>query len=136
MFKKTLFILFAGAAALNMACQSVEKTNTNEANVSSNANAALIQSPEFSGNAAPVSAEPTPGIPDPKSINANLRKGEKIPGINDSPTAGKPLPKGATPTPGIPSEEELKKQFNKQTTNSRIERKPPVVEPNSSNKPD
>jgi hypothetical protein len=135
MFKKTLFILFAGAVSLNLACQSVEKTNSNST-VSSNANAALIQSPEFSGNSAPVSAEPTPGIPDPKSMNANLRNGEKIPGINDSPTAGKPLPKGATPTPGIPSEAELKKQFNKQADNSRIERKPPVVESNSSNKPD
>lgn len=135
MFKKTLFILFACAIALNLACRSVEKTDSNTA-VSSNANAALIQSPEFSGNTAPVSAEPTPGIPDPKSINANLRNGEKIPGINDSPTAGKPLPKGATPTPGIPSEAELKKQLNNQTTNSRMDRKPPVVESNSSNKPD
>ena len=124
MFRKTFFVLFS-CAAISMACQTVEKANTNGANssnVQANMPPGISSSPvtritNLSGNAQlnpPKGATPTPGIPDL--------------------TVKTPTPKNTPPIPGIPSEAELKKQMNTPIANRSItERKPPVMESNSSN---
>ncbi len=97
------FLLVLICTAFAVACSSNQTANSNNS-----ANA----SQEFSNNSINPSGSPTPGIPDPNSMNANnVPKGATpTPGIPDPKDIGKPLPKGATPTPGIPDPETLKKQ--------------------------
>jgi hypothetical protein len=53
----------------------------------------------------PKGTTPTPGIPDPKTMN-------------------KPVPKGATPTPGIPDPKVLKEQMNKPVNKNMVNELP------------
>ena len=108
--KKFLFAIICFSFAFNLACQST--TTEPEAN---SANQSKVDTeklpPEFSTSPAPPSGNSTPGIPDPKSIDANAspEKGATpIPGIPSDAELNKPVKKGTTPTPGIPSEEEIK----------------------------
>lgn len=109
MLKKFLFAIICVSFALNLACQTATTPETNASNAAKADTKNLP--PEFSTSPVPPSGNSTPGIPDPKTINANAlpEKGATpIPGIPSQEELNKPVKKGATPTPGIPSEEEIK----------------------------
>jgi hypothetical protein len=110
MLRTILLILLFTLIAINLSCQTANTINTN-----SNANAIIVNQsslpPGFSTSPIQPSGNTTPGIPDPKTINANNSpKGTPTPGIPDPSKLGKNLPKGATPTPGIPDPNTLKTQ--------------------------
>lgn len=113
-------LIAISALGFAISCQTATApSNSNSAaNGSSQNNTAANNAnipPEFSGKPIEMNgATPTPGIPDPKLMNANsIPKGATpTPGIPDPKMLGKPLPKGATPTPGIPDPETIKKQMN------------------------
>ncbi|CAN5426336.1 hypothetical protein BH18ACI1_BH18ACI1_11420 [soil metagenome] len=137
MIKNFLFVLISLLLAINMACSAVETPNTNtNVNAVTNLNNANLP-PEFSASPLPMSANSTPGIPDPNSVNINrMPKGATpTPGIPDPKNIGKPLPRGATPTPGIPDEKTLKEQMKNSTSNSRMEQKPPQTDSNPTRSP-
>lgn len=119
MSKNVLFVFVCALCALTLGCQTQPAPN---ATVNANSGANVMTNidpknmpPGLSSSPLPPSTNTTPGIPDPKTMNANiLPKGATpTPGIPDPKNAGKPLPKGATPTPGIPDPETLKKQMNR-----------------------
>jgi hypothetical protein len=134
MFNKNLFALFILFILLNFACSNAVTTNS-EANKTTAVNANTTNLPEgLSGNQIPLSANTTPGIPDPKTINtnANTKGTSSTPGIPDTIKLGKtPQPKNTPPIPGIPDEETLKKQINTPADKSMMDRKPPEFESNS-----
>ena len=140
MIKKILFALLSLLIAVNLACTSAvtpnSNTNTNTP-VVSNTNPTNL--PEgLSTNQLPLSANSTPGIPDPKSVNTNSKsnRASSTPGIPDTTKMGKtPMPKNTPPIPGIPDEETLKKQMNTPVSNRMMDRKPPEFESNSTNRP-
>lgn len=138
MTKKILFALINSLLAVNLACSNaaVPNAETNKA-VLVNTNTSNL--PEgLSTNQIPLSANTTPGIPDPKSVNANSNsKGTtSTPGIPDTTKVGKtPQPKNTPPIPGIPDQETLKKQMNTPIDKSMMDRKPPEFESNSNNRP-
>ena len=122
--KKSYFVGFLFIIALNSACSTANAPNSN-ANLKTNANSAAPVNipPEFSTVPITPSGNSTPGIPDPKSINANsVPKGTTpTPGIPDPKTIGTtPVPKGATPTPGIPDPKVLREQMNKTINNANV----------------
>jgi hypothetical protein len=136
MSKKGLFILICLSFALNLACQNAVKTNENINSVANVKESADIP-PGFSTSPVPMSSNSTPGIPDPKLINANsLQKGmTPIPGIPDPKTIGKtPVPKKTPPIPGIPDEETLKKQMNTIIKDANIVNNPPKSQSVNSNR--
>ena len=115
MTKKFLFAVICFSFALTLACEPTT-TETNISNTSQVDTKTLP--PEFSTSPVPPSANSTPGIPDPKSVDANAspEKGAAAtPGIPSQAELNKPVKKGATPTPGIPSEEEIKAGKNRGT---------------------
>jgi hypothetical protein len=138
MIKKNLFALISLLLAINLACSNVAAPNsdTNKAVV---VNANPTDLPEgLSANQIPLSANFTPGIPDPKSVNANSSSNGagSTPGIPDTTKTGKtPMPKNTPRIAGIPDEETLKKQMNTPVDRSIMERKPPEFESNLSNRP-
>jgi len=100
---------------VNLSCQSADTTNANTtANVP----------PELSGSPVPITANSTPGIPDPNSANVKPMTGT-TPGIPDTSKGKTVLPKGATPTPGIPDQETLKKQMNTPIKDANVVNNPP-----------
>jgi hypothetical protein len=119
MFKKTLFGLIISSSLLGFACGTTENssnTSTNSANANSSANGVVITNPAnmpegLSTKPVEPSGNATPGIPDPKTVNANT-KPANVAGISDANGMVKQLPKGTTPTPGIPSPDQLKKMQN------------------------
>ena len=138
MIKRKLFALIILIIAVNLACSNSAAPNsqTNQAVV---VNASPANLPEgLSTNQIPLTADSTPGIPDPKSVNANNNsKGTaSTPGIPDTTKTGKtPQPKNTPPIPGIPDEETLRKQMNTPASKDMMERKPPEFESNSNNRP-
>lgn len=117
-----------------MACQTVERANTNGAN---QANVQANMPPGISPGPVMTINNSESGNSDPNAPKATiLQKGATpIPGIPDPTPVGKtPTPKKTPKIPGIPSEEELKREMNTPITDRSImERKPPVMESNSSN---
>lgn len=116
MTKKILFAIICFSFALTLACQTTTTPEANDSNQSKVDTKTLP--PEFSTSPVPLSTNSTPGIPDPKSVDANAtpEKGTTpTPGIPSQAELNKPVKKGATPTPGIPSEEELKAGKNRGT---------------------
>jgi hypothetical protein len=138
MIKEKLFALIVLLTAFSFACSNAPTSNsqTNQAVV---VNANPTNLPEgLSANQIPLSANSTPGIPDPKSVNANNNnKGAtSTPGIPDTTKTGKtPQPKNTPPIPGIPDEETLRKQMTTPVGREMMERKPPEFEANSNNRP-
>jgi hypothetical protein len=136
MIKKKLFALISTMLAINLACSNAVAPNsdTNKAVV---VNANPTDLPEgLSANQILLSANSTPGIPDPKSVNANSSSNgaASTPGIPDTTKTGKtPMPKNTPRIAGIPDEETLKKQMNTPVDRSIMERKPPEFESNLSN---
>jgi hypothetical protein len=137
MIKEKLFALIILSTVLNMACSNAPTSNsqTNQAVV---VNANPTKMPEgLSTNQIPLSANTTPGIPDPKAVNANNNnKGAtSTPGIPDTTKTGKtPQPKNTPPIPGIPDEETLRKQMTTPAGREVMERKPFEFEANSNNR--
>lgn len=125
MSKKTILFLIFINITIAFGCSS---TAENSSKKSTNANVVTNIDPKnmppgLSASPIPPSANTTPGIPDPKTINANMTKGTTpTPGIPDQQTLKKQLtnqmPKGATPTPGIPDPETLRKQMNAAPVNA------------------
>ncbi len=138
MIKKILFALISSLLAINLACSNAVAPNS-ETNKAVLVNANPTDLPEgLSANQIPLSANSTPGIPDPKSVNANSSSNgaASTPGIPDTTKTGKtPMPKNTPRIPGIPDEETLKKQMNTPVDRSVMERKPPEFESNSTNRP-
>ncbi len=127
MSKKNLFIVICLSIALNAACQSASKPNEN-VNAAANVKESAEIPPGFSTSPVPISGNTTPGIPDPKLVNANnVSNGTTpIPGIPDPKTIGKtPVPKKTPPIPGIPDEATLKRQMNTIITDVNVVNNPP-----------
>lgn len=120
MMKKLILLsfvaIFAGACGSSTGNNSVTYAEPPaNANVVSNVNANSLPA---GVSASPVSptAEQTPGIPDPASVNVSVSPtpgATPTPGIPDPATLNKPFKPGATPTPGIPSQEELRRQLQR-----------------------
>src|SRR5574338_203159 len=98
MIKK--LILLSLVASVVAACGSSTGNNSTiyaeppaNSNVVSNVDANSLP-PGVAASPAPPTAEETPVIPDPATLN-------------------KPFKPGATPTPGIPSQEELRRQLQR-----------------------
>ena len=138
MIKKILFTLFCLAVCGNLGCSTSVAPNT-ETNKTISVNANQANLPEgLSTSQIPLSANTTPGIPDPKSDNTNAgsKSATSTPGIPDTTKAGKtPMPKNTPPIPGIPDEETLKRQMNTPVGKEVMERKPPKFESDSLNRP-
>jgi ABC-type Na+ efflux pump permease subunit len=134
MIKKIIFVLINLLVAVNLACSNAAapNTETNKAVVIS-ANSANL--PEgLSANQVPLTTNSTPGIPDPKSADANInyKNAASIPGIPDTTRTGKtPQPKNTPPIPGIPDEETLKKQMTTPVDKSVMDKKPSEADSNS-----
>ena len=134
MIRKFLFIFMCFAVALNFACSSTETANTNSANVSSaNQIDSTNMPPGFSGSPVPMSANATPGIPDP--ANANKVPLENIPGIDPNKIGKTPQPKNTPPIPGIPDQETLKKQLNTPIKDVNVVNNPSKSQSDANNKP-
>ncbi|HXH68780.1 MAG TPA: hypothetical protein VNI60_00395 [Pyrinomonadaceae bacterium] len=138
MIKKILFALINLLFAVNLACSNAAAPNseTNRAVVVNTNQTALPEG--LSGNQILLSADSTPGIPDPKSTgaNSNSKGAASTPGIPDTTKTGKtPMPKNTPPIPGIPDEETLRKQMTTPVDRSVMERKPPEFESNSGKRP-
>jgi hypothetical protein len=118
MMKNLLFIAIFLTAILSAACSEASAPGVNK-NASVSSNTASNIPPEFSTSPITPGANQTPGIPDPKNVNINVKQGTTpTPGIPDPKTIGKtPVPKGATPTPGIPDEKTLREQMQKLSSN-------------------
>ena len=138
MTTKILIILISLLFAVNLACSNAAVSNS-QANKAVVVNASPTNLPEgLSANQVPLSADSTPGIPDPNAANSNSNsKGSaSVPGIPDTTKAGKtPSPGKTPPIPGIPDEETLKKQMNTPIDRSVMDRKPPESDSNSGNRP-
>jgi hypothetical protein len=138
MINKILFALISLLFAANLACSTTATPNS-ETNKAVVANTSSTNLPEgLSANQAPLSADSTPGIPDPKSSNAtgNSTDANSTPGIPDPTKMGKtPAPGKTPPIPGIPDEETLKKQMNTPIDRSVMDRKSPHSGSNSGNRP-
>ncbi len=138
MIKKILFVLINLLLAVNLACTNAVAPNS-EMNKAVVVNANPTDLPEgLSANQIPLSANSTPGIPDPKSVNANSdsKATTSTPGIPDTTKTGNtPQPKNTPRIPGIPDEETLKKQMTTPLDRSVMERKPLEFESNSTNRP-
>jgi hypothetical protein len=138
MIEKKLFVLIILFIAVNLACSNAPTSNsqTNQA-VIVNTNPTNL--PEgLSANQVPLTADSTPGIPDPKSVNANnnSKSATSTPGIPDTTKTGKtPQPKNTPRIPGIPDEETLRKQMTTPVGKEMMERKPPEFDTNSNNRP-
>lgn len=127
MSKKVLFILFCLSISINTACQNAAKPGEN-ANTAANVKESVEMPPGFSTSPVPMSGNTIPGIPDPKSVNANnaANGATPIPGIPDPKIIGKtPVPKKTPPIPGIPDEATLKKQMNTIMTDVNVVNNPP-----------
>ena len=139
MKKKVLLILSNLIIALNLACANTPTSNsaTNRTAVVTNTNQANL--PEgLSTNQIPLSSNSTPGIPDPKSIDANsgVRGAASTPGIPDTSQSGKNPSATKTPKiPGIPDEETLRKEMTTPADRSVMDRKPPELNSSSNNRP-
>lgn len=125
MFRKTLFGLIISTSLIGLACSGGNETaNSNTANANSIANGVVITNPAnmpegLSTKPVEPSGNATPGIPDPKTVNANA-KPANVAGISDANGMVKQLPKGATPTPGIPSPDQIKKQMSEKHDISEV----------------
>ncbi len=124
--------------ALNSACTKTEvsTSNTNKAVATDTSPTTMPEG--LSANQVTLTNGTTPGIPDPKSIdaNANSKGATSIPGIPDTTKMGRtPIPKKTPPIPGIPDEETLRKQMTTPVSKEMMDRKPPEFESNSQNRP-
>jgi hypothetical protein len=126
MFRNLSLILTVSVIGISLACTTANApSNTAVTNGSTTvipANSANIP-PEFAGNVTSSgnSTTATPGIPDPKTMNANIPKGTApTPGIPSAEELKKPQPKNTPPIPGIPSEKELKEQMNRKVDPSEV----------------
>jgi hypothetical protein len=126
MYRKTLSSLIISMSCLSLACgTSSDTTNSNVANANIAVNGPIVITnqanlPEgISTKPVEPSSNSTPGIPDPQTVNANL-KPANVPGISDANGMLKTLPKGTTPTPGIPSPEQLKKMQQRKVDISEV----------------
>lgn len=125
MSNKFVLVLILVNFLTGLACSPASEKTSNSAkntNIITNIDPKNLP-PGLSASPIPPSANTTPGIPDPKSVNANLQKGATpTPGIPDEKTLKKQItgtaPKGATPTPGIPDPEVLKKQLGNSAANT------------------
>jgi hypothetical protein len=126
MFRNLSLILILSVVGVSSACTTANAPSNTDANANKTvvipANSANMP-PEFAGNVTPPanSTAATPGIPDPKTMNANIPKGTApTPGIPSAEELKKPQPKNTPPIPGIPSAEELKKQMNRKVDPSEV----------------
>ena len=137
MIKKILLVLINLLVAINLACSNAATSNSaaNQAVVTNTKTANLPEG--LSGNPLPLSNNSTPGIPDPKAINANISRGaSSTPGIPDTSQTGKtPQPKNTPRIAGIPDEETLRKQMTTPADRSVMNRNPPESDSNSNNRP-
>ncbi len=135
MLRKILSILVVGLFTLNMACSSNESSNANVNAVNlTNTISPTNMPPGLSTTPVPLSANSTPGIPDPKTIGVNnaINSNAPIPGIPDPKTIGKtPMPKNTPPIPGIPDEETLKKQMKTVIKDANVVNISPKTDANS-----
>lgn len=135
MSKKVFFIIICLPLVLNLACTKAAKPNEN-INSAANIKESADIPPGFSTSPLPPSTNTIPGIPDPKSINANslTRGNTSIPGIPNPKTIGKtPVPKKTPPIPGIPDEETLKKQMNTIIKDVNVVNNPPKSQSGNNN---
>ncbi len=137
MLMKLFFILLCFSAAANLACSTVQTPNANVANVStSNQLDPATLPPGFSTNTIPLSANSTPGIPNPNDANANKITTGNIPGIPDPNKIGKtPQPKNTPPIPGIPDQETIRRQMNTTIKDVNVVNNPPKNQSDVNNKP-
>jgi hypothetical protein len=127
MFRNLSLILIISIIGISVACQTAtapSNTNSGAANatVILPANSANLP-PEFAGNMSTVNSNaPIPGIPDPKTMNANnVPKGvTPTPGIPDPKELSKPQAKNTPKIEGIPTEKELKEMMNKKVDPSEV----------------
>ena len=139
MLRRILFFLVSCLLTMNLACSTTQSSDANANAVSpSNANVPTNMPPGLSTSPVPLTANSTPGIPDPKTVGANktTKSTAPTPGIPDPKTIGKtPLPKGTAPTPGIPDAETLKKQLNDLIKDANVVNQPPKTDSNSVKSP-
>ena len=139
MLRRILFCLFSFLLTINLACSMTPSSNVNVNAVStSNQNTPANLPPGLSTNPVPLTANSTPGIPDPNTTGTNnsVRGTAPTPGIPNPKTIGKtPLPKGTTPTPGIPDAETLRKQLNNLIKDANVVNQPPKTDSNSIKSP-
>jgi hypothetical protein len=136
MIRNLSLILVLSIVTISLACTTANAPGNTSA---TNANAAVIipansanLPPEFAGNVTPAnSTAATPGIPDPKTMNANnIPKGSApTPGIPSAEELKKPQPKNTPPIPGIPSEKELKEMMNRKVDPSEVNNPKGVIRP-------
>ncbi len=106
MLKRILAALCCFCVVAGFGCGPSANSNANPSRTLDNANLP----PGLSVSPVPPSSNSTPGIP---ANFGQLPKGATpTPGIPDPKTLNKPFKPGATPTPGIPSLEELRRQMN------------------------
>ncbi len=134
MLRNVLFILVCFSVAANLACSSANPPTSN-ANVANavNLNSANLP-PGFSTSPVPMSANSTPGIPDPNDANANKLPTGNIPGIPD-PNKKTPQPKNTPPIPGIPDEKTIREQMNTPLKDVNVVNNPPKTQPDANNQP-
>jgi hypothetical protein len=139
MFRNLSFILTVSIIGSSLACTTANAPSNTDANANKTvvipANSANLPS-EFAGNVtSPAnSTAPTPGIPDPKTMNANIPKGTvPTPGIPSAEELKKPQPKNTPPIPGIPSEKELKEMQNRKVDPSEVNNPKGLVPKTESN---
>lgn len=125
MSKSFLIIAFVFSIGAASACSTATAPNNSAGNTNAagatNAAAPVNIPPEFSNAPIPPSGNSTPGIPDPRNVNAVPAGTTPTPGIPDSNKIGKtPVPKGATPTPGIPPPEVLREQMNRTIKDANV----------------
>ncbi len=124
MLKTTLIGSIILSVSLGVACGTTENS-TNSANSAGNKPVITNNPANLPEGLSPKPIEPsgnaTPGIPDPKTVNANsIPKGTTpTPGIPD-PTKPTPQAKNTPKIPGIPTEEELKKMQNQKVDPSVV----------------
>ncbi len=127
MFRNLSLISIISIIGISTACQTATapgNTNSGTANntVIIPANSADLP-PEFAGNMTTMNSNaPIPGIPDPKTMNANnVPKGiTPTPGIPDPKELNKPQAKNTPKIEGIPTEKELKEMMNKKVDPSEV----------------
>ena len=136
--KRHLFFTVLTAFAFGaVSCTTVEspKTNSADANVLTNVNAADLP-PGFSVKPVPMSANATPGIPNPNDAAANKMPTGNIPGIPDTSKPGAtPQPRNTPPIPGIPDQETIKKQMNTPLKDVNVVNNPTKTSSNANNQP-
>ena len=97
MLRNFLFVLLCFSVGATLACSSAVDAPTANANVASAVNLDPANMPPgFSTSPVPMSANSTPGIPDPNDANANKLPTGNIPGIPD-PNKKTPQPKNTPP---------------------------------------